>query len=183
MLKTIGLVAMCAMFCGLILLAAGSLAGCGSSEATHRKATKIADTAAVADAKAEANPMAHPVRSAEVAVKKLRAPLGIICLGAFVSLAVSIGLLWTPLSVISKTAVPVCGSVTVVSLFGLIALPFFPWILLALAAGAIGLFVYEVIRARSLAGGVMAIESDLEQLAGTVPAKAAATIATPAAAN
>ena len=43
-----------------------------------------------------------------------------------------------------------CGAVAVLSLAGVIALPFFPWIVLAAAVGAVGIIVYEIVRFISL---------------------------------
>jgi hypothetical protein len=144
---------------GMALLAT---AGCWNVDPSLKAQVKLLhQKAAVAEASAEASPTKHPFAAANSTVKKLRAPLIVINLIAFVALAVSIGLLWTPLSIISKTAVPVCGAVSVLTLFGLIALPFFPWILLAAAIGAVALIVYEIIRFKSLPAALAAFEKEI----------------------
>ena len=108
-------------------------------------AANVRAQAKIKDAQAIANPIAHPIVATAQAIKKIRTPLIIINVIAFVLLGVSIGLMWTPLSLVSKTAVPVCGAVAVLSLAGVIALPFFPWIVLAAAVGAVGIIVYEIV--------------------------------------
>lgn len=61
----------------------------------------------------------------------------------------------------------------VTSLTGLIALPFFPWILLAIVAIGIGPFIYEIVRTKSVGGAIDALEADLKSVTGeTAPAEA-----------
>lgn len=103
--------------------------------------------------------MTHPFTSTNVTVKRLQRPLEEIAVISFILLAVSIGLAFTALSVISKIAVPVTGSVALLSFTGVIALPFLPWVLGGVAVLAVGLIVYEFIRYKSLKAVVANVES------------------------
>jgi len=101
----------------------------------------------------------HPFTSTNITVSRLQKPLEVVATLSFVLLAVSIGLAFTALSVISKVAVPVTGSVALLSFTGVIALPFLPWVLGGVAVLAVGLIVYEFIRYKSLKAVVVNVES------------------------
>lgn len=112
--------------------------------------------------KAADNPVAHPIAATARVVKQAQKPLEFVATIAFLVAAGGVGLSFvTGLSWLSKIIVPVAGCVAVFSFFGLIALPFFPWVGAGLVLLAFVLFSYEVIRAKSLKGGIQNVESDL----------------------
>lgn len=124
-------------------------------------ATEKAKAALLAQ-KAKDNPVAHPIASATAAVQVAQKPLGLIATVAFIACAVGVGLyFYTPLSWLSKILVPVGGAVSAFSFFGVIALPFLPWVFVGLTVLVVGLVIYEVIRAKSLKGGIEDLESDI----------------------
>ena len=137
-------------------------------------AGKAQDAGTMADAKGAASPTSHPIDASDVVVKDTRASLRVVFIVSFIALLVSIGLLFTPLSLVSKIAVPVAGALAVGSLAGEIAVPFFPYILAGLGVLALALAVYELIVAK---GNVALAITDTEAL--IVPAKttAAPTVA------
>ena len=167
-LFTILLILLC-FFCAAV-------AGCATTSSTSRQdqaaiaqghsaaatqAAAIADRHTVDAALATASPAAHPVTAANQTVSRLRAPLIPIAVASLIAVGVFVGLTFTAFSWISKIGIPVSAGVFTVCLFGSVALPFVPWILIAAAVGLAGLLVYETIRAKSLAGGLTATEKDL----------------------
>jgi len=133
---------------------------------------KAKAAAALATANASAKPVAHPIVSTNITIAKMQKPLATIAVISFILLAVSIGLAFTALSVISKIAVPVTGSVAVLSFGGVIALPFLPWVIGGASVVAVGLIVYEIIRYKgSVTSVVQAVKKDLGITSSTaVPA-------------
>jgi hypothetical protein len=125
-------------------------------------AAKAKAAQAAKDAAAKANPTAHPLTANAQAVKKTRdwlLPIGgisLLVVGAF------IGLSFTPLSFISKIGLPVAAGVCAVSWFGVLALPFFPWVGAGVGVCIVALFVYELARAHwKLPDALKAIENDI----------------------
>lgn len=112
--------------------------------------------------KAAANPLAHPFTANADAAKQAR---GLFLPVAVISLLVAggfIGLCFTPLSWFSKIGLPIAAGVCGVSWFGVFALPFLPWVGLAVGVGVIGLFVWELSRAHwKLPEALKDIEQDL----------------------
>jgi hypothetical protein len=95
-------------------------------------------------AQATTRPVAHPFAAAENTIHQLHQPLLLMNVLGILCLAISIGLLFTPISSISKIAIPVSGSVVALSLFGLIVLPFAPWIIAGVFAVALAWGGYEL---------------------------------------
>ena len=171
----------------VVLIAAVCSAGCAPNQTAAKltsDAAVIAAQAKVDQAKADAAPLAHPVTSANSAVSTIRGSLLAVTIVAAVLLAVSVGLWFTPLSFVSKIAVPITSTVAVLSAAEVIALPFFPWVLFAALAVFVGLFVYEWIRLGTPAKAIKAIEADfgvttsitadLQSVASKAPAVSAA---------
>lgn len=129
---------------------------------TAISAAKAKDKGVVHDAQGAAEPARHPISAANVTVEKARKPLEVIFVVAFLIFIVSVGLLFTPLSIISKVAVPVSGVAAILALAGEITLPFFPWTVLIVVFGALVLLCYEVARHHSVGGALQAIEQDFE---------------------
>lgn len=158
----------------MALLFAMALFGCAPNQTPATKAAiqqvqqqtqidqaKIDAQAQLSAARAKANPLLHPLSNSNAVVKKAQAPLGLIATIAFLAFAVGVGLYFTPLSAFSKILVPLGGSVAALSFIGLIALPFFPWVIGGGAALLVGLLVYEIIRYKSLKGAIQGFEEDL----------------------
>lgn len=177
------------ILCALAMAMVFALAGCRASatnaaihDLNNRTAVSVAQVTAqnkvdvakaaakgkLQDAQASATPVSHPIAAANQATKRLQVPLEVIATVAGIAFAVFVGLLFTPLSFVSKIGLPVAGCVAGLSYFGAIALPFFPWVLAAAAALLLGLFVYEIIRYRSLKKAVAAIESDIGLTPATI---------------
>lgn len=167
------------------LLGGMALFGCGphptaqtQSQITQIQQDNLVDVAAeqakarLQQQQAADNPAAHPIIAASNAVKTAQKPLGLIATISFLIAAVGVGLYFTPLSAFSKIIVPVAGGVSAFSFFGVIALPFFPWVGLGAVVLVLGLFIYEVIRAKSLKGGIEATEGFFDQGFHIVPSTA-----------
>lgn len=78
---------------------------------------------------------------------------------AFIVLGGSFGLAFTSLSWLSTFTIPVAAGVLATSLFGLIALPFFPWVIGGVVVLAVGLFLYEWKVNKTFAGAVKGTEN------------------------
>ncbi len=129
-------------------------------DAAAVQAAEVKDAGTVAEAKAEVSPAQHPIEAANVEIEKARVPLRFLFIASFIVLAITVGLAFTPLSAISKVAVPVAAATCALSLGGIIALPFFPWVFLGALALVAGLFLYEVFVTKSIGGAVKAVEAD-----------------------
>jgi hypothetical protein len=84
--------------------------------------------------------------------------LEIISVLAFVALGVFVGLLFTPLSLVSKLGIPISGSVAVISYAGILVIPFVKWIL---PVAIVGLVIYELIVNDALSAGLSAAVAKL----------------------
>lgn len=91
------------------------------------------------------SPLTHPAAAVHTATAPITVALTWINILGAVALAVSIGLLFTPISTISKIAIPVSGAVVGVSLTGIILLPFAPYLLYAALAIGGGFSIYELV--------------------------------------
>lgn len=147
--------------------------------------TATADAAGkVADAQAKAAPLSHPMDSANLVVKETRSVLVPVLILATVLTFAGIGLSFvTALSWVSRITIPITGCVAGLSFLGVLALPFMPWAVMLVAAIALGLFIYELVRERSVSKAVADIESDFGYTAAATSSvsasisKTAATVA------
>ena len=112
-------------------------------------------------------PVSHPIQNLNQVTVKAQQSLGKTAIVGGIVFAVGVGLLFTSLSTVSKILVPVGGAVCGLSYLGIIALPIFPWVVGGAAVLAVGLFAYEVYRAKSLKGGIEDLETDIGLSAGT----------------
>jgi hypothetical protein len=107
---------------------------------------QVAETDAqgqVDDANGAADPVEHPVDSANVVIKKAQPVLGKIALLAFIAVCVFGGLMLTEFSAVSKVGLPVSGALLAGSIMGLFALPAVPYVGVGLAACLLALIGYE----------------------------------------
>lgn len=77
---------------------------------------------------------------------------------AIVVLGAGFGLYLTPLSWLSTFVVPIAAGVVTTSLFGLIALPWFPWLIGGGAVLLLALFLYELYVEKSIGGVFSALK-------------------------
>ena len=131
-----------------------------SSGAASQKQS-ILDKSAINDAKGSTSPDAHPLSSLNLMVKKLRAAALSLTIVFSVLVAGAIGLYFTPLSPISKIAVPVFGAVACLSFVNVIVLPFLPWLIGLAIVGAFALAVYEVYIYKGVKPAANALEAEL----------------------
>lgn len=128
----------------------------------HQKADvaagKIQDQAKVDAAEVQVDPAKHPWKSLGRVILVARSTLVPFAIISFLALAAAFGLTFTPLSFISKIALPIAASVFAFSFGGIIALPFLPWIVGVMLLGLIGLAVYEIIRYKNIRKAAQAIE-------------------------
>lgn len=80
---------------------------------------------------------------------------------AVIVLGGSFGLWFTPLSKLSTFAIPIAAGVVATSLFGLIAVPFFPLVIGGVLALFLLLFAYEWYVNKTFAGAVKGTENAL----------------------
>jgi hypothetical protein len=115
------------------------------------------------------SPLVHPTTAIHAATNTITVALTWINILGVVALGISVGLLFTPISTISKIAIPVSGAVVGVSLAGIITLPFAPYLLYAAVAVAASFSVYELIlyfkgSPSLLTTAVANVETDVKKL-------------------
>jgi hypothetical protein len=143
-----------ALLAGVIAVCGAS--GCAVDNANMRAIRQAKSNSAIAPASAQANPAAQSLSASEQSIAASHHSIALLASLAAVLLLVSIGLLFTPLSTISKIIFPLAGAFVMGRLTGILSLPFFPWISLGTAVIAIGLTTYEIVRFKSLATAISA---------------------------
>lgn len=92
------------------------------------------------------NPAAHPFQTVTVTITKYQTLLTRINVISFVALLASIGaaFYFTTLTILTRLVIPVLATVSLGTLVGAFAIPFFPWLLVIVGVPALAFGGYEV---------------------------------------
>ncbi len=171
---------------GLCLLAIGP--GCtfqhAAGSAAHQltaaqakvEAAQIRNQATIDDARGKANPILHPIDASNGSVKHITRSLEVINIVSVLALIAGIGLLFSPFSFASKILAPLGGAGVVISLTGIVTIPFAPMIIWSMVGVGAMFGIYELARNRKTILSKIEGGHFLEPIAAELEATASATI-------
>ncbi len=140
------------------------------------QAEQIRDQAIVDDARGKASPVLHPIDASNLSIKRISRGLEVINILSVLALIAGIGLLFSPFSFASKILAPLGGAGVVISLAGIVTIPFAAPIIWSLIALAIACGVYELVIHRKTILGKIENVKFWEPVAAELEATASATI-------